>query len=115
MDLDSAIFYSNDIQKVIPFYRDTLGLTVEYTTERFVSFIFPNGAKLGIKNQTKEREIPGFQTVFLQVDNVAELYAEHQKMQLDFYSELTEFDWGTEYSILDPDKNKVLFVQKPSK
>ncbi len=114
MNLDSAIFYSHDITKVIPFYIDTVGLTVEYKTERFVSFNFPNGAKLGIKNQTKEREVPGFQTVFISVEDVATLYAKHKEQNLDFYGELTEFDWGTEYSILDPDKNKILFVQKPS-
>ena len=115
MNLDSAIFYSADIQKVIPFYRDVLGLTVEYTTERFVSFIFPNGAKLGIKNKDKERELPGRQTVIISVDDVASLYAKHKETNLDFYSGLMEFDWGTHYSILDPDKNKVEFVQRPIK
>ena len=115
MDLDSANFYSKDIQAVIPFYRDILGMKIEYATERFVSFIFPNGAKLGIKNQIREREVPGFQTVFLSVEGIANLYAKHKEMKLEFYSGLTEFDWGTEYSIIDPDGNKVLFVQKPSK
>ena len=113
MNLDSAIFYSNDIEAVIPFYTDTLGFTLEYKTERFVSFIFPNGAKLGIKNQTKEREIPGYQSVFINVKNIADLYAKHQEMKLDFYTELKDNPWGKDYSILDPDKNKVLFIEKP--
>lgn len=50
MKLDSAVFYSNDLNEVIPFYWDVLGFEVEYIQEgKFVSFIFPNGAKLGIK------------------------------------------------------------------
>jgi catechol 2,3-dioxygenase-like lactoylglutathione lyase family enzyme len=115
MNLDSAIFYSNDIEAIIPFYRDTLGFSLEYKTERFVSFSFSNGARLGIKNQTKEREVPGYQTVFVSVDAIEELYAKHKELGLDFYTELADNPWGKEYSILDADKNKVLFLQKPAK
>lgn len=114
MNLNSAIFYSHNIEAVIPFYRDTLGFELEYQTERFVSFVFPNGACLGIKNQTKEREVPGYQTVFISVGDIESLYAEHRKLSLDFYTELMEYPWGKEYSILDVDRNKVLFLQKPS-
>jgi catechol 2,3-dioxygenase-like lactoylglutathione lyase family enzyme len=114
MNLDSAIFYSNDIEAIIPFYHDTLGFPLEYKTERFISFAFPNGARLGIKNQTKEREVPGYQTAFISVDNIEELYTKHKELGLDFYTELTDNPWGKEYSILDADKNKILFLQKPT-
>lgn len=30
MNLDSAIFYSQDLDKVIPFYQEVIGLKLEY-------------------------------------------------------------------------------------
>ncbi|MBU6389853.1 VOC family protein [Patescibacteria group bacterium] len=112
MNLDSAIFYSHDIQKVIPFYLDILGFTLDYQNERFVSFQFPNGAKLGIKNQTDEREQPGFQTVFIEVEGIEEVYRAIQGKGIQIYKELIEKPWGKEFSILDPDENKVLYIER---
>jgi 8-oxo-dGTP diphosphatase len=114
MDLDSTIFYSHDIEKVIPLYRDVLGFTIDYQREdKFVSFIFPNGARLGIKKSREEREAPGSQTVFIGVGNIEELY-EQLKSSIEIYKNLTEESWGKEFSILDADSNKVLFIQRPS-
>ncbi|MDP3993084.1 MAG: VOC family protein [bacterium] len=113
MDLDSAVFYSNDINAVIPFYRDTLGFKLESQSERFVSFIFPSGGRLGIKNKTEEREVPGNQTVFISTDEVQSLYeALSGKKDVVIYKEPREWPWGKEFSILDPDSNKVLFIQR---
>ncbi len=53
MNLDSAIFYSNDIEKIIQFYTETLGFKLEYKTARFVSFVFDNNARLA--SRTKQR------------------------------------------------------------
>jgi len=51
MNLHSAVFYSNDLSKAIPFYTEKLDFKMEYQQEdKFVSFIFPNGARLGIKS-----------------------------------------------------------------
>lgn len=113
MNLDSAVFYSNDIQEVIPFYQNILGFSVEYQTERFVSFIFQSGAKLGIKNKTDEREVPGFQTVFISTDSIGIIYDDLKEKGVEIYKELDEKPWGKEFSILDPDKNKVLFIERP--
>jgi predicted enzyme related to lactoylglutathione lyase len=114
MNLDSAVFYTNDINTVIPFYRDVLGFTVEYIQEgRFVSFIFPNGARLGIKQKAEDREIPGAQTVFISVESDIEVeYEKLKQAGATVYKELVVQDWGTNFSILDPDNNKVQFVQK---
>lgn len=112
MNLDSAVFYTNNIEKVIPFYRDVLGFEVEYIQEgRFVSFIFPNGAKLGIKQKVEDREISGAQTVFISVDDIEKLYDNIKSKKLDIAKELVDQDWGKNFSILDPDKNKVQFVE----
>ncbi len=114
MNLDSAVFYSHDILKIIPFYTETLGFKLEKQDERFVSFIFPDGARLGIKNQTEDREIPGHQTVFITIDNIDELFTKLTAKNVEIYKELRDHPWGKEFSILDPDKNKVLFLDRKS-
>lgn len=114
MNLDSAVFYSNDIAKVVTFYRDILGFTVEYQQEdKYVSFIFPNGARLGIKKRIEEREIPGAQTVFIAPDqDITLLYEDLKQKGAPIYKELVDQAWGKNFSILDPDKNKVQFIEK---
>lgn len=113
MNLDSAVFYSNDSDKVIPFYRDTLGFQVEYVQEgKYVSFIFPNGAQLGIKTRREEREIPGHQTVFISVTDIEKVYEQLKSKEIKFNKDLTEHSWGKEFSILDPDANKVLYLER---
>ncbi|PIP30940.1 hypothetical protein COX25_02050 [bacterium (Candidatus Howlettbacteria) CG23_combo_of_CG06-09_8_20_14_all_37_9] len=108
MNLHSAVFYSNDLSKAIPFYTEKLDFKMEYQQEdKFVSFIFPNGARLGIKRKVEEREIPGAQTVFIQVENIKELYEKIQKTDIKILKELVIQDWGKNFSILDPDGNKV--------
>ncbi|MCL5093733.1 MAG: glyoxalase superfamily protein [Patescibacteria group bacterium] len=115
MNLHSAVFYTNDIEKVIPFYRDTLGFEVEYIQDsKFVSFIFPNGARLGIKQKKEDREIPGAQTVFISVENIKETYNKlKSNPNITFLKELVDdATWAPNFSITDPDKNKVQFVKE---
>lgn len=111
--LDSAVFYSNDIEKIIPFYRDILGFQLEYQQEgKFVSFIFPNGGRLGIKTRKEDREVPGHQTVFVGVDNIEQLYEDLKKKNTNFAKQLTEVPWGKEVSVLDEDGNKIEYIQR---
>ncbi|MFH0905290.1 MAG: glyoxalase superfamily protein [bacterium] len=113
MDLDSAVLYSHDINKVIPFYRDILGFKLEYEQpNKFVSFIFPNGGRLGIKTAVEEREKPGGQTVFIGVDDIEKFYNQFKSANLDFYEELADRPWAIQFSILDPDKNRVEFMKR---
>ncbi len=113
MNLDSAILYSHDVDKIVPFYTDVLGFPLDYHQEgKFVSFIFPNGGRLGIKTQREEREIPGHQTVFIGVENIEEIYEQLKQKNVTFAKELVEMPWGKEFSILDADSNKVLYIQR---
>lgn len=114
MNLDSAVFYSNDIRKVIEFYKDILGFDIEYQQEnKYVSFIFPNNARLGIKKKAEERELPGAQTVFISLEkDIENLYKKLKQKNVPIYKELIVQDWGKNFSILDPDKNKIQFVEK---
>lgn len=67
IDLDSAVLYSKDIPKIIDFYQNKLGLELEYNENNyFVSFIFPSGKKIGIRQEKGDREKAGHQTVFFE-------------------------------------------------
>ena len=55
MNMDSAVLYTNGIDTIVKFYEDVIGLKKEYQQRNeFVSFIFPNGARLGIKKAVEE-------------------------------------------------------------
>ena len=113
MNLDSAVFYSNNIDQIIDHYVNRLCFKLEYSISgKFASFIFPNGARLSIKKASEEREIPGAQSVFIAVDDIEALYKEVKAKGLEIRKELTYKDYGIEFSILDPDKNKVEFIQR---
>lgn len=111
MNFDSAIFYSNDLEKVISFYQDELGLELDESQDgKYVSFRFANGVKLGIKKAVEEREVPGAQSIIIAVENIDELYKKAEKSGWEIYKTLREEPWGKNFSVLDPDGNKVQFV-----
>jgi predicted enzyme related to lactoylglutathione lyase len=113
MKLDSAVFYTNDIEVAAKFYQDFVGLKLDYKTpDRFVQFSFENGVKLGIKKAREEREKPGAQTIFIQADEVKKQYEIFKEKGANFSKELTQEPWATEFAILDPDGNKVEFVKR---
>lgn len=114
MNIDSTVFYSGDIEKVVKFYRDIIGLKLEYQQgKKYVSFLFGNGVRLGIKRVVEEREIPGAQTVFIAVNEIEALYNKLQKNGVEIIKKLQYNDgFGQNFSILDPDKNKVQFVKR---
>ena len=114
MKLDSAVFYSHDIEKVVNFYRDVIGLEVEYQqSDKYVSFLFDNGVRLGIKRAVEEREKPGTQTIFISIPNIVSFYEKIQESGVEITKELIYTDgFGNNFSILDPDMNKVQFVDR---
>lgn len=111
MKVTSVVFYSRNIQEVKKFYLDTIGLVLDYETPTFISFLFPDGMKLAIKLKKEEREIPGSQSVFIDVDDVELLFNDFQNKGISFYKPLTHETWAYEFAILFPDGNKLEFRQ----
>ena len=110
--LDAVIFYTNDIDTIVEFYSNKIGLKLVYRSgDKYASFLFDNGVKLGVKKAIEEREIPGAQSMFLAVKNAKSEYEQALKKGLSILKELVEEDWAIEFSILDPDGNKIEFVQ----
>lgn len=98
---------------MLKFYTEILGFEIEYRqSDKYISFIFENGARLGIKKATEEREIPGYQTVFISIDNITSYFNSIKRNDVEICKELVEKDYGIEFSLLDPDKNKILFIQR---
>lgn len=114
LDLDSAVFYTKDMKKVIDFYTNKLGLKLEFNeNDYFVSFIFPSGKKLGIRQEKGERERAGHQTVFLSVDDIEKEFENIKRSGgFNIYRELENHSWGKAFAIMDPDNNKIEFVEK---
>jgi len=113
MKLHSTVFYTTNIDDVEDFYKNKLGFQVEYRSDdRFISFIIGDGGRLGIKIQTEDREIPGHQTVFIEIEEIEKFFEKVKSQGLKIYKPLTEEKWATEFAILDPDGNKVMFRSK---
>lgn len=54
----------------------------------------------------------GHGTVFIQVDKIEKFYQDIKTKEVDFYKDLTVQPWATSFSILDPDGNKIEFVDR---
>ena len=113
MKLDSVIFFTNNLNQSVHFYVEVIGLELEYQQgDAYASLLFENGVRLGIKSPTDIRETPGSQTLFIKTGNISILYQSIQDKGVDIYTELKQKDYGSEFSILDPDGNKVLFIKR---
>lgn len=113
MKLGSAVLYTNDIEKVVKFYRDILGLELQYEQDgKFAQFRFANGVGLAIKKSSEKREVPGHQTIFVASGEIEEDFRKMKDAGVEIRKELTRESWGKQFSIFDPDKNKVEFIQR---
>ena len=113
MKLDSVVFYSSDIRVIADYYQNRIGLELEYSQgDKYVSFKFENGVRLGIKRATESREVPGSQTLFVGVEDAKAEYDKALDKGLDIHKELANESWGVEFSVLDPDGNKIEYLQR---
>lgn len=113
MIFDSTIFFTRNFDRTVTFCRDELGFELEYAQpNRFASFTFANGVRLGIKVPTEEREVPGHQTIFISVPDPAGLEQAFKDKGIAISHPLRDQEWALEFAILDPDGNKVLFYKK---
>jgi len=111
MKIKYAIFYTTDLQRIKNFYLDLGFKLAPEQKGKVISFVFDNDTILGIKLGDKEREVPGTQTVIISVDNIQVLYEKIKSGNYNIYKALIAQDWGTSFSILDPDGNKAEFME----
>ena len=91
MKLDSAVLYTNDIERITQFYSDVVGLELDYQHgDKYVQFKFANGVGLGIKKTTEEREHPGHQTIFIRSENIELDFQRLKEANAEFRKEIEE-------------------------
>lgn len=113
ISLDSIIFYTNDIETVKDFYLNTIHLILEYQQQdKYISFLITDTIRLGIKKAVEKREVPGSQSMMLASTSIDALYQEFQQNKIPFYKNLTDESWGKAFAILDPDGNKIEYIQR---
>ena len=106
--LSYGIFYTNNLETTSKFYKEVVGLELAFGNNRFIAFKIGESL-LGIKVKEIEREVPGHQTIIVSVDNVESWYKNLKEKNVNIFSELKEESWGKNFSILDPDGNRVEF------
>ena len=111
MNLEYAIFYTKNIDKSSKFYEEVIKLPKAFGNDNFVAFNVGNKL-LGIKVATDERETPGAQTIIVSVANLNDWNKELKDAGVNFYKEITNETWGRNFAILDPDLNKIEFVEE---
>jgi len=113
MKLDSAIFYTTSINKIANFYTNLIELKVEYRDgDDYVSFLFDNGVRLGIKKANIDREKVGSQSIIVQVENIEDIYQKLRQKDINFCEKLSKESWGITFSIFDLDNNKIEFLER---
>lgn len=111
MKLAYAIFYSLNLDRVRSFYERDLGLSFAFGDDTFIAFHIGD-ALLGIKKSEIAREIPGHQTVIFLVSDVDAWYKKAEEKGYTIFSSLQDEEWGRNFSILDPDGNRVEFFSE---
>jgi len=111
LKIQYVVFYTNDMGRAVTFYRKFLGPECEGSDDRFTEFRVGD-ALFGIKMSTEPREAPGHQTVILECDDVKSIYGFCRGLDVPTAKELSVESWGVNFAVLDPDGNKVEFVQR---
>ncbi|HJP67939.1 MAG TPA: VOC family protein [Sphingomicrobium sp.] len=110
MRIQYAILYTSDIDRVRAFYSTLLKAQPVEDLEYFVGFAL-DGPMLGIKRSSEPREQPGCQTVIIACQNAEEMHNACVALGAPIVQEIEVAEWGKNFSILDPDGNKVEFVE----
>lgn len=113
MKIAYAILYTSEIDRAVRFYRMLLNEEPRSYDERFAEFQIGE-ALLGLKKSAEQREIPGHQTVILECRDIETVYKLCAAENIPIAKTLSTESWGRNFAILDPDTNKVEFVQQGS-
>jgi catechol 2,3-dioxygenase-like lactoylglutathione lyase family enzyme len=112
MKLTGVCFSTHDLGRAVAFYQD-LGLTLkDRQGDRYASFGLDDGLELGIKAAGAEREVPGAGTIFVATTDARSDFDAARAAHRIFYKELYDASWGLTFSILDPDGNKIEYMQR---
>ena len=109
-----ATIWSQDLNNLLPFYRDTLGLKPTMESERFVVFGDPNAPSLGLGSHSDvkgKNSDPARHMVGLMTDDVRADYEQLKSKGVEFIEEPTNYDQVTIATLKDPEGNLVQLFQ----
>lgn len=120
MTIDSlagVIMWTDQIERMAAFYRDTLGLPVHSVRPHFVAFQLANGVRLSVGTHSQVRG-PAKEQVRVTVNlNVANIHAAHRALTargVAFVRPPEQEHWGGWVaSFRDPDGNLLQLLQQP--
>jgi predicted enzyme related to lactoylglutathione lyase len=109
-----ASIWSQDLNNLLPFYRDTLGLKVGIESERFIVFGDPNapGLALGSHSEVKgSTSDPYRHMVGLASDDLDADFRRLRDGGVEFIEEPTDYDGIRIATLKDPEGNLVQLFQ----
>jgi predicted enzyme related to lactoylglutathione lyase len=106
--IHSVLIWTEDLQRLLPFYRDVLGLKPQMENEGFVAFEAATGAALalGTHSDVKGRSRdPNRVMVDFQVDDCGAEYERLSKRGVEFVRAPSKEDGVIIATFVDPDGN----------
>src|SRR5512133_3086424 len=111
-DLAYTIVYVNDLTKCTTFYRDVLGLPVDYETKGWTQFK-SNGAALVLHPRTDATPSPNGNTVHMtfRVDNLEAVHGELTRQSIKFLAPPATTSFGKHATMCDPEGNQIDLIE----
>jgi lactoylglutathione lyase len=108
----SIVLKVNDLKKSVTFYRDVLGMRVDYEIDNLVVFK-TDEIMFGIQQVEKGEPVTRGTNINFEVEDcVDEFYRRLQKKGIRFKLSPTNMDWGGRLSVLvDPDGYEIGFYE----
>ena len=106
--------WTDNLERLVAFYRDTLGLKLHSHHGDFVNFVFGSvRLNLGLHDQVKGRSADPYRTmVHLGVDDIHREHDRLRELGVQFIREPEQEEWGGWVAtLLDPDGNILQLLQ----
>ena len=113
--IHSVLIWTQDLQRLLPFYRDVLGLKPQMENEGFVVFEASSGAALalGVHSEVKGRSRdPNRVMVDFQVDDCQAEYERLRGHGVEFMRTPSKEDGAIIATFSDPDGNVLQLFQE---
>ena len=109
-----ASIWSQDLNNLLPFYRDTLGLKVGIESERFIVFGDPNAPSLGLGSHSNVKGAtsdPYRHMVGLMSDDLDGDFRRLKDAGVEFIEEPTDYEGLRIATLKDPEGNLIQLFQ----
>ena len=113
--LAGSSIWSSDLNNLLPFYRDTIGLKAAFESPGFVVFGELGGPTLALGTHSEVKGSnadPARHMIALSTDDVEAEYQRLQSKGVQFIEGPTKFDQVTIATLKDPEGNYVQLFQR---